>query len=80
MRKVKVKLEVKGEEIEVCAPTVRAVRMASNDSKSEIEQSIKICAVCANMTEKEIDELDMQDFNAIQKVVQDFLGVAGVVA
>ncbi|AQW80803.1 putative Mu-like phage protein [Campylobacter pinnipediorum subsp. pinnipediorum] len=80
MRKTTVKLEVKGEEIEVYAPTVRAVRMASSGSKSEIEQSIKICAVCANMTEKEIDELDMQDFNAIQKVVQDFLGVAGVVA
>ncbi len=69
MRKTTVNLEVKGEEIEVYAPTVRAVRMASN-SKSEIEQSIKICAVCANMTEKEIDELDMQDFNAIQKAVQ----------
>jgi hypothetical protein len=74
MRNIKVNLPVCGEEVEVFAPSVKAFKTVSNE-KSEIEQSIKLCATCANKTPSWIEELDIADFNALQRAVQSFLDV-----
>lgn len=74
MRNIKVNLPVCGEEVEVFAPSVKTFKAVSAE-KTEIEQSIKLCASCANKTPAQIEELDIADFNALQKAVQGFLDV-----
>ncbi|WP_297895269.1 phage tail assembly protein [uncultured Campylobacter sp.] len=74
MRNIKVNLPICGEEIEVFAPSVKTFKAVSAE-KTEIEQSIKLCAACANKTPAQIEELDIADFNVLQKTVQGFLDV-----
>ena len=74
MRNIKVNLPVCGEEIEVLAPSVKTFKAVSAE-KTEIEQSIKLCAACANKTPSWIEELDIADFNTLQKAVHGFLDV-----
>ena len=58
MRNIKVNLPVCGEEVEVFAPSVKTFKAVSAE-KTEIEQSIKLCAACANKTPAQIEELDI---------------------
>lgn len=74
MRNIKVNLPICGEEIEVFAPSVKTFKAVSAE-KTEIEQSIKLCATCANKTPSWIEDLDIADFNTLQKAVQGFLDV-----
>ena len=74
MRNIKVNLPICGEEVEVFAPNVKTFKAVSAE-KTEIEQSIKLCATCANKTPSWIEELDIADFNALQRAVQSFLDV-----
>ncbi len=75
MRKTTIKLPISGNEIEISAPTVRVMKMAGFE-KTDEEKGIKICASCSNLTIDEVENLDMLDFNAIEKVIQDFLSPA----
>ncbi|MDR0666774.1 MAG: phage tail assembly protein [Campylobacteraceae bacterium] len=73
MARVKtVKLPVKGEEITFNAPTVGVVR-AAMENKNEMAQSVAIIAKCCNLTEKEVDVLDISDFMVLNGVLKDFL-------
>lgn len=74
MRNIKVNLPICGEEIEVFAPSAKTFKAVSAE-KTEIEQSIKLCAACANKTPSWIEELDIADFNTLQKAVQGFLDI-----
>jgi hypothetical protein len=77
-RSEKVKLPVVGTEITFNAPTVGVVRSAMEANKTEIGQEIAIISKCCNMTEKELEALEMKDYASLQAVLKSFLADAGV--
>ena len=72
MRKVTIKVPIRGDEIEIYAPTVRVMRIASQE-KTDDEKNIKLCMSCTNMSNDEIENLDVLDFKVIDNAVADFL-------
>jgi hypothetical protein len=74
-----VKLEVLGKEVTVNAPTVGVVKNAAIRHKTEEEKMVFISAACTNMTESEIDALDLLDYLSLQTVIQSFLEGTGLI-
>ncbi len=68
----KIKLPIKGEEIEVCAPTVGVLRAVATENNSEIK-GLKIVCTCVNMVDDELNDLEIADFLALQEAVEGFL-------
>nr|DAK41262.1 MAG TPA: tail assembly chaperone protein [Caudoviricetes sp.]DAX31728.1 MAG TPA: tail assembly chaperone protein [Caudoviricetes sp.] len=72
MRKTMIKLPINGKEVEIFAPTVRVMKLAGLE-KNDDERAIKLVVSCANMSNDEVESLDMLDFKAIEEVIKDFL-------
>ncbi|MFV0481357.1 MAG: phage tail assembly protein [Campylobacteraceae bacterium] len=75
MRKVTVRLEASEQDVEVSAPTVSLLKRADNLKGGDIAKAIFIMSACTNMTEKQIEELDVLDYQIIQGELDDFLKV-----
>jgi hypothetical protein len=73
-----VKLPVRGTEITINAPTVGVFRRAVESVKKPELQGMAVLATCCNMTETELDALDLRDMLALQKEVDGFLAGTGI--
>ncbi|PPB55591.1 phage tail assembly protein [Campylobacter hyointestinalis subsp. hyointestinalis] len=60
-------------------PTVRVLKNADKKD-GEMEKAIYMIAVLTNKTEQEVEDMGLNDYMSLQKALQDFLEVAGVIA
>lgn len=75
-----VSVEIERGTIEFYPPTVGILKRAEEKGGSDISKTIHMIASCANMTEKEVEELELGDFMKLQKALQGFLERAGAIA
>lgn len=68
-----------GEVLQMQEPTVRVLKNADKKD-GEIEKAVFMIATLTNKTEKEIDDLGLKDYMALQKALAGFLEQAGITA
>ncbi|MFW5613403.1 MAG: phage tail assembly protein [Campylobacter hyointestinalis] len=68
-----------GEIWQMNEPTVRVLKNADKKD-GEMEKAIYMIAVLTNKTEQEVEDIGLNDYMSLQKALQDFLEVAGVIA
>ncbi|TEY02642.1 phage tail assembly protein [Campylobacter sp. US33a] len=79
MKEKIIKLE-NGEELKMSAPIVRVLKNAMTKSDKEMDQTIYMIAALTNKQESEIEDLNLKDFNELQKALKSFLEEAGLTA
>ncbi|MDY6120439.1 MAG: phage tail assembly protein [Campylobacter sputorum] len=68
-----------GEVLVMNEPIVRVLKNADKKD-GDMAKTIYMIATLTNKTEKEIEELGLKDYMALQKALQGFLADAGVTA
>lgn len=75
-----VSVELEKGVIDFYPPTVGILKRAEDKGGGDMSKTIHMIASCANMTEKEVEELELGDFMKLQKALQGFLEKAGAIA
>jgi len=61
-----------GKVIKMRKPKVRDMRMVANE-ENEIEKEMKLIGNLTNLTFEELDEMDLTDYQKLQKALMGFL-------
>jgi len=68
---VEIKLS-NGKVIKMRKPKVRDMRIVANE-ENEIEKEMKLIGNLTNLTFEELDEMDLDDYQKLQKALMNFL-------